>query len=257
MRCLIPNPYPAGGGAEPADGARPPTGSPRGSTTWRSRAAWPSATSPFRATPGPTVVIFSREGDHGLRACGERRGGDHRAGPALERRDIKSVALLAQVLAKQAAVRPASPRPGSWRTGTVAEGSSSTAWASSLRADSDQRALSHAVLPGVTRLAVSGLPARRGSRVEERPFRRRGGQHGGRGVFTQRVVVRRAGRDHDRRPGRSATAGRVRSTRPIARALFRDGARRLGLPSRGGDFPSDGLFPEQNSRPAWLLQEPC
>jgi D-alanine transaminase len=86
------------------------------------------------------------------------------------RRDIKSVALLAQTLAKQEAHARGCFEAWMIEDGFVTEGSSSTAWI--LTADNQlvTRARSHKTLPGCTALAIAALAAETGLVIEERPF---------------------------------------------------------------------------------------
>ena len=87
------------------------------------------------------------------------------------RRDIKSVALLAQVLAKQAALEAGCHE--AWmvdRDGFVTEGSSSTAFILTKADVLVTRANSAEILPGCTRKVVQTLAAREGLTVEERSF---------------------------------------------------------------------------------------
>ncbi|MFQ1064034.1 D-amino acid aminotransferase [Bordetella trematum] len=120
----------------------------------------------------PTVMMFTAEkvlsvnplADSGVRVASV---------PDLRwaRRDIKSVSLLAQVLAKQAA-----QSSGAFEAlmvdaqGVVTEGSSSSAL---LVNDADEivvRPLSNDILPGCTRAAVLALAAERNMKVVERTF---------------------------------------------------------------------------------------
>ncbi len=87
-----------------------------------------------------------------------------------KRRDIKSVALLAQVLAKQAAVDAGVGEAWMVEDGFVTEGSSSTAFIISPGRRLVTRPLSNAVLPGITRVAVMRLAAEEGLWVDERLF---------------------------------------------------------------------------------------
>ncbi len=65
----------------------------------------------------PTVMMFTQSKTGGEQPARRvRRQGRHGAGSPLEAPDIKSVALLAQVLAKQQAAPPGSPKPGWSRT---------------------------------------------------------------------------------------------------------------------------------------------
>jgi D-alanine transaminase len=89
-----------------------------------------------------------------------------------QRRDIKSVALLAQVLAKFAAKEAGVAEAFMLNDGVVTEGASSTAFIVSKAGALVTRALSNAVLPGVTRLAVMRLAREQGLVVEERMFTR-------------------------------------------------------------------------------------
>jgi D-alanine transaminase len=88
-----------------------------------------------------------------------------------KRRDIKSVALLAQVLAKQAAAEAGVAEAWMLEDGFVTEGSSSTAFIITKDKRIVTRPLSNAVLPGITRLSVMRLAAENGLPVEERLFR--------------------------------------------------------------------------------------
>lgn len=87
------------------------------------------------------------------------------------RRDIKSVALLAQVLAKQAATEAGCQE--AWMVdadGFVTEGSSSTAFIITRAGVIVTRPNSSAILPGCTRRAVMALAAEQRLSVEERAF---------------------------------------------------------------------------------------
>jgi D-alanine transaminase len=86
------------------------------------------------------------------------------------RRDIKSVALLAQVLAKQAAVVAGAGEAWMIEDGMVTEGGSSSAFILTQDDVLVTRQNSNAILPGCTRKAVVALAEERQLRVEERPF---------------------------------------------------------------------------------------
>jgi D-alanine transaminase len=86
------------------------------------------------------------------------------------RRDIKSVALLAQVLAKQAAAEAGVFEAWMVEDGAVTEGSSSTAFIVTREGTIVTRPLSNAILPGITRRAVMRLAEEVQLRVEERAF---------------------------------------------------------------------------------------
>jgi D-alanine transaminase len=86
------------------------------------------------------------------------------------RRDIKSVALLAQVLAKQAAAAAGASEAWMIEDGMVTEGGSSSAFILTQDDVLVTRQNSSAILPGCTRKAVVALAEERQLRVEERPF---------------------------------------------------------------------------------------
>ena len=86
------------------------------------------------------------------------------------RRDIKSVALLAQVLAKQAAAVAGAGEAWMIEDGMVTEGGSSSAFILTQDDVLVTRQNSSAILPGCTRKAVVALAEERQLRVEERPF---------------------------------------------------------------------------------------
>jgi D-alanine transaminase len=87
-----------------------------------------------------------------------------------KRRDIKSVSLLPQVLAKQAAVEAGVAEAWMVEDGFVTEGSSSTAFIVTKDRCIVTRPLSNAILPGITRLSVMRLAAEQGLAVDERLF---------------------------------------------------------------------------------------
>jgi D-alanine transaminase len=86
------------------------------------------------------------------------------------RRDIKSVALLAQVLAKQAAAEAGAGEVWMIEDGMVTEGGSSSAFILTHDDVLVTRHNSPAILPGCTRKAVVALAEERQLRVEQRPF---------------------------------------------------------------------------------------
>lgn len=88
-----------------------------------------------------------------------------------KRRDIKSTALLPQVLAKQSAAEAGAYE--AWMvddSGLVTEGSSSNAWIVNTEGVLVTRPVSNDILKGVTRTAIMHICAEEGIRVEERPF---------------------------------------------------------------------------------------
>jgi D-alanine transaminase len=86
------------------------------------------------------------------------------------RRDIKSVALLAQVLAKQAAAAAGAGEAWMIEDGKVTEGGSSSAFILTQDDVIVTRQNGSEILPGCTRKAVVALAAERQLRVEERAF---------------------------------------------------------------------------------------
>jgi D-alanine transaminase len=86
------------------------------------------------------------------------------------RRDIKSVALLAQVLAKQAAAEAGAGEAWMLEDGKVTEGGSSSAFILTQDDVIVTRQNGSEILPGCTRKAVVKLAEERQLRVEERPF---------------------------------------------------------------------------------------
>ena len=85
-----------------------------------------------------------------------------------KRRDIKSVALLAQVLAKQQAAEAGVAEAFMVEDGVVTEGSSSTVFIVTKAGALVTRPLSTALLPGITRAAVLALASETGLAFEER-----------------------------------------------------------------------------------------
>ena len=86
------------------------------------------------------------------------------------RRDIKSVALLAQVLAKQAAAAAGAGEAWMIEQGMVTEGGSSSAFILTQDDVLVTRQNGSEILPGCTRKAVVKLAEERQLRIEERPF---------------------------------------------------------------------------------------
>ena len=125
----------------------------------------------FPQNAAPTVVMFTQPKNISRSPLAES-GVAVVTVPDLrwKRRDIKSVALLAQVLAKQAAAEAGVAEAWMVEDGFVTEGASSTAFIITPDKRVVTRPLSHAVLPGVTRLSVMRLAAENGLSVEERPF---------------------------------------------------------------------------------------
>ena len=124
---------------------------------------------PFPADTAPTQFAYARPK--------RLRDDPNAAGIALasvpdirwSRRDIKSVALLAQVLAKQTAREAGAFEALMHHDGVVTEGGSSNVWivqGGVLRT----RMLSNNILAGITRAVVVELARELGLPVDERPF---------------------------------------------------------------------------------------
>ena len=127
----------------------------------------------FPAKADPAVVIYATpKGPAGRRATAER--GVHvitHPDQRWARRDIKTVALLPNCLAKQAA-----REAGAYEAflvdgdGFVTEGSSTTAWIVDQQGRLVTRPATHEILNGVTRLALMALVERDGLEVVERKY---------------------------------------------------------------------------------------
>ncbi|HUE45177.1 MAG TPA: D-amino-acid transaminase [Aestuariivirgaceae bacterium] len=86
-----------------------------------------------------------------------------------KRRDIKSIALLAQCMGKQKAAEAGAYEGWMHEDGYITEGTASTSYIVA-GGRIVTRPLSNAVLPGVTRLAILRLAAECNLDLEERPF---------------------------------------------------------------------------------------
>ena len=119
----------------------------------------------------PTLIMFTSVKDI-VNAASAKSGIGVITVPDIRwaRRDIKSVALLAQVLAKQAAAEKHAGEAWMIEDGMVTEGGSSSAFILTYDDVLVTRQNSSAILPGCTRKAVVALAEERQLRVEERPF---------------------------------------------------------------------------------------
>jgi D-alanine transaminase len=119
----------------------------------------------------PTLILFTSVKDI-VNAASAKSGIGVITVPDIRwaRRDIKSVALLAQVLAKQAAAAVGAGEAWMIEDGKVTEGGSSSAFILTRDDVLVTRQNSSAILPGCTRKAVVALAEERQLRVEERPF---------------------------------------------------------------------------------------
>ena len=87
-----------------------------------------------------------------------------------KRRDIKTVSLLAQSMAKQAALDAGADDAWMVEDGHVTEGSSNNAWIVTDERTLRTRQLGTEILAGITRAAVMRFAAEADYRVEESPF---------------------------------------------------------------------------------------
>ncbi|MBR0797045.1 D-amino-acid transaminase [Bradyrhizobium jicamae] len=118
-----------------------------------------------------TLVMFTSEKDI-INAPSARTGINVITVPDIRwtRRDIKSVALLAQVLAKQAAAEAGAGEAWMIEDGKVTEGGSSSAFIVTRDDVIVTRQNGNEILPGCTRKAVVKLAEERQLRIEERAF---------------------------------------------------------------------------------------
>lgn len=121
----------------------------------------------------PTLVVTAKNLDR--KASAQRAETGVRVASAPEtrwaRRDIKSVNLLPNVLARQAAKDKGAFE--AWfvdEDGFVTEGTSSNAWIVDASGVLRTRGLSNDILHGVTRAAIMQIARERQMRIEERPF---------------------------------------------------------------------------------------
>ena len=125
---------------------------------------------PFPKDVKPTLVMFTQARNF-VNAPAAKTGIKVVSTPDLRwaRRDIKSVNLLAPVLAKQIAAEAGAQEAWMVEDGVVTEGASSTAWIVKGKT-LISRPLSHKVLPGITRKAVLAFLAESDFTFEEREF---------------------------------------------------------------------------------------
>ncbi|MBX6328611.1 MAG: D-amino-acid transaminase [Pseudolabrys sp.] len=121
----------------------------------------------------PSLVVLARSSDRTRLEAMAAKGIAVVTMPDIRwgRVDIKSIALLPNVLAKQAA-----REAGAWEAwlvdedGRVTEGASSNAWIVSADGTLITRPLGSDILPGVTRAVVMEIAKARGLALAERPF---------------------------------------------------------------------------------------
>jgi D-alanine transaminase len=125
----------------------------------------------FPKEVAPTLVMFPMEKDI-INAPSAKTGIGVITVPDIrwERRDIKSIGLLAQVLAKQAAAEAGCQEAWMIQDGAVTEGGSSSAFILTRDHVLVTRPNSNAILPGCTRKAVLALAEELQLKIEERNF---------------------------------------------------------------------------------------
>jgi D-alanine transaminase len=121
----------------------------------------------------PSLVLFTQARDLKDPAIAET-GYKVKTVPDIRwaRRDIKSVALLAQVLAKQAAKEEGCQEAWMIQDGYITEGGSSTAFIITQDGEIVTRPLSNDILPGITRQSIMALAEEHNLTVSERLFTR-------------------------------------------------------------------------------------
>ncbi len=123
----------------------------------------------YPADLAPTVVMFT-QAKVLVGTALQRRGAAVVTRPDLRwaRRDIKSIGLLAQVMAKREAAAAGASEVLLVEDGFVTEGGSSSVFIVTPRGRIVTRPLSEALLPGITRLAAIRLAAEQGLVLDER-----------------------------------------------------------------------------------------
>lgn len=118
----------------------------------------------------PTTVMFT-QGMRFIDAPLAAKGADVITVPDIrwQRRDITSVGLLAQVLAKQQALEAGAAEAFMVEDGFITEGASSSVFLITNDDTILTRPLSNAILPGITRNAVMRLASEEGLTIIERP----------------------------------------------------------------------------------------
>lgn len=127
---------------------------------------------PFPADVPPSLVVTARR-IKGPSAAAVEQGIAVITAPDIrwQRRDIKSISLLPNILAKQAARE--SKAYEAWlvgEDGVVHEGSSTNAWIVTREGVLVTHPAGNEILNGITRLGVLAAAKKQGLKVEERPF---------------------------------------------------------------------------------------
>ena len=181
----------------------------------------------YPAEPTPTLVMFTQK--KALVDNPAARGITIITVPELrwQRRDVKTVGLLAASMAKQAALDAGADDAWMVEDGFVTEGTSNNAWIVTGGGVVVTRHLGNEILHGITRAVVLRLARERQITIEERPFTVEEGERRGGSIHHQRLGVRPPRDRHRRRDDRG------RQTRPdhepSARDLHRGRARERRL----------------------------
>ncbi len=122
-------------------------------------------------TPSPSLIMFAQEKDI-LGAKGAIQGISVKTVEDIRwhRRDIKTIGLLAQSLAKQVAAEAGCDEAWMTEGGVVTEGASSSAFIITRENVLLTQPDSQNVLPGCTAKAIFRLASETGLRIERRPF---------------------------------------------------------------------------------------
>lgn len=184
----------------------------------------------------PSLVVTARPVDFAAIAARQRKGVTVKSMPDLRwaRRDIKSISLLPNVLAKQAA-RDAGAYEA-WLTGPdglVTEGSSTNAWIVTAKGVLVTRHLGPDILRGITRQGLLAIIRDLGMEWEERPFSLRQAQRAAEAFITSSSSFLLPVTAIDGRPVGTGKPGPV--ARRLLNAYWRGVARQTGVNHyRGG-----------------------
>ncbi len=126
---------------------------------------------PFPTDIEPSLVMFTQEKNL-LDSPAAEKGISVITIPDIrwQRRDIKTVALLAQAMAKQAALDAGANDAWMVEDGFITEGSSNNAFIVTKEGKLVTRDLSNKILHGITRRSILEIARREGIEIEERAF---------------------------------------------------------------------------------------
>ena len=126
---------------------------------------------PFPADTAPTIVMFTQAKKFGASKI-SKTGASVVTTPDIrwQRRDIKSTALLAQVLAKQVATDAGCYEAWMVEDGYVTEGSSSSAFIITKQREIIARPINNQILDGITRKSVLQLAKEQDLTIVDRRF---------------------------------------------------------------------------------------